>query len=84
MADETNEADTAAATPAATPPLVPSPPEGADVHEVEQPIGTEFSLTVHESIAAKFGAKIEEVFYHLETDVENGVHRLQGWLKPTT
>jgi hypothetical protein len=53
----------------------------AAVHLVEQPLGTEFPLTAHESIAAKLEAKIEDVCYAIETDVEAGVHRLKGWLK---
>lgn len=75
--------DPAKPTVAATPPNVPAPPEGADVHVIERPLGEEFPLTDHESIAAKLVAKVEEVFYHLETDVEAGVHRLIGWMKPS-
>jgi hypothetical protein len=53
----------------------------AAVHSIEKPIGTEFPITAHESIAAKFEAKIEDIAFAIETDVENGVHRLKGWLK---
>ena len=87
MADETNAAQavTAPTPPIADPakPTTDEPSNGppAAVHSVEQPLGTEFSLSVHESIAKKFEAKVEEVCYAIETDVKNGVHRLKGWLK---
>lgn len=94
MADETN---TTEPTPAAAEPLSAAPSkEGAEPATaspvltddvppaaigVDQPLGTEFSLTVHEGIAARLGAEIKDVCYAIETDVKNGVHRLKGWLK---
>ena len=59
----------------------PAPATEPTVHTVTRPLGMEFPVTDHESIAAKFGAKVEHLFYEIETDLENGVHRLRGWLK---
>lgn len=78
MADDTNEAATTAAAPE---PTVGQP---TVTHEVVRPIGEEFPLTDHQSIAAKLKAEFEHIEFIVQTDVEAGVHKLVGWLKAKT
>lgn len=74
------EDDTTQAAPAAPPPAKPNE-ETPVAHIVERPLGEEFPLTDHESIAAKFKAEVKDIAYAIETDIEAGVHKLKGWLK---
>lgn len=75
----------AAASAGGTPPpasLGAAPPAAEPtVHAITRPLGMEFPVTDHESIAAKLKTEVEHVYYEIETDLENGVHRLKGWLK---
>lgn len=75
MADEPAAAPAADQAPAAT------TGEPAETHSVTRPIGQEFPVTDHESIAAKLKAKFEHIEFIIQTDVENGVHKLVGWVK---
>lgn len=90
MADEPTATEEPTPTPAAAEPITSAPsPEGAEpaapapaeVHAVTRPLGEEFPITDHQSIAAKLKAKFEAVMFEVETDVEAGVHKLKGWLK---
>lgn len=79
MADENNAAETADTASGSGATLTSDTPPAA--HAVSRPLGEEFPLTDHESIAAKLEAKIEDVCFAIETDIKNGVHFLKGWLK---
>lgn len=81
MADESNDAAQAAdPIPQAAAPE-PTPGAPTVTHEVVRPIGEEFPITDHESIAAKLKAEFEHIEFVVETDVKNGVHKLVGWVK---
>lgn len=89
MADEPTATEEPTPTPAAAEhiPAAPSPEgaepaaaEPAEVHAVVRPLGEEFPITDHQSIAAKFKAKLEHLVFEIETDAAAGVHKLKGWL----
>lgn len=81
MADDTNTAELTASE---TPVVEGEAGKPAVTHEVVRPIGEEFPLTDHQSIAAKLKAEFEHIEFIVQTDVEAGVHKLVGWLKAKT
>lgn len=62
----------------------PEPTPETPSAKVTLPVGQEFQVTTHhEYIAQKLGVKLEQVFFEIKTDIENGVHHLIGYFRGT-